>query len=183
MRKNDIGSSSVATGGLVSVSSGSLSGQSTSTAFVAVSSSPAPSSSLPQVPRDASASRVETPQRLFRARGFSRKAARFLSQPVRQSSSSVYQAKWSVYCDWCKSRGLDPCSASVVKLADFFPFLRDTKHLSGSAIRGYRSALAPVLRQSGIDLTTDKDLSALFRSFAVLCSPSFTSVTSLGLFL
>ena len=58
-----------------------------------------------------------------------------------------------------------------VKLADFFLFLRDTKHLSVSAIRGYHSALAPVLRQSGIDLTTDKDLAALFRSFAVSVPP------------
>ena len=87
---DDVGGFPVAAGGLVSPTAGSFGGQSTSTAVLAVPSLPAPSSSLPQVPRAAPASRVETLQRLFRARGFSRRAARFLSHPVRQSSSSVY---------------------------------------------------------------------------------------------
>ena len=56
-------------------------------------------------------------------------------------------------------------------LAEFFLFLRDSKRLSVSALRGYRCALAPVLRQSGIDISSDKDLSSLFRSFAVSCPP------------
>ena len=120
MCTDDVGGSPVAAGGLVFPTAGSLGRQSMSTAIMAVPSSPAPLSSLPQVPRDAPASRVETLQCFLRARGFSRRVARFLSQPVRQSSSSVYQAKWRVYCDWGKSRGLDPCSASFLKLADFF---------------------------------------------------------------
>ncbi|MPC60247.1 hypothetical protein E2C01_054286 [Portunus trituberculatus] len=41
--------------------------------------------------------------------------------------------------------------------------------LSVSAIRGYRCALASVLRQSGIDPSTDPDLSSMFRSFVVSC--------------
>ena len=139
MHEDDIGGAAVSAGGLISLASRSFSGQTTKSAFMEVPSSSAPSTSLPQVPRDAPTSRMETLQCLFRVRGFSRKAARFMSQPVRQSSSSVYQAKWRVYCDWCKSRGLDPCSASIVELADFFVFLRDTKLLSVSAIRGYRS--------------------------------------------
>ena len=169
--EGDTGGTSVATGRLVSTVARSVSGQSKRTTTVDFPAPPASSSPLPQSSGGASTSRVETLQRLFRARGFSRKAALFMSQPVRQSSSSVYQAKWKVYCGWCESRGLDPCSAPVVKLADFFLFLRNTKRLSISAIRGYRSALAPVLRQSGVDLTTDKDLAALLRSFAVSCPP------------
>ena len=88
---DDVDGSPVAAGRLVSPTAGSLGGQSMGTAVMAVPSLPAPSSSLPQVSRNALASRVETLLRLFRARGFSRRAARFLSQPVRQSSSSVYR--------------------------------------------------------------------------------------------
>ncbi|MPC82569.1 hypothetical protein E2C01_077244 [Portunus trituberculatus] len=94
-----------------------------------------------------------------------------MSRPVRQSSALFYRAKWRVFCGWCEPRGLDPCSASVVQLADFFLFLFESKRLSVSAIRGYHCALAPVLRQSGIDLSTDQDLSSLFRSFVVSCPP------------
>ena len=169
--EDDTGGTPVATGRLVSPVAGSDSGQSPGSTHVAVPASSTTSSSLPRFSGEAPSSRVATLQRLLRARGFSRKAARLMSNPVRQSSSSVYQAKWRVFCDWCESRGLDPCSAPVVQLAEFFIFLRDTKRLSLSAIRGYRCALAPVLRQSGIDISTDKDLSSLFRSFAVSCPP------------
>ena len=67
---DDVGGSPVAAGGLVSPTAGFLGGQSMSTAFVAVPSSPAPSSSLPQVPGDAPTSHVETPVSLQRARVF-----------------------------------------------------------------------------------------------------------------
>ena len=52
MCTDDVGGSPVAAGGLVSPTAGSLGGQSTSTAVVAVPSLPAPSSSLPRVKVD-----------------------------------------------------------------------------------------------------------------------------------
>ncbi|MPC68491.1 Solute carrier family 22 member 3 [Portunus trituberculatus] len=52
------------------------------------------------------------------------------------------------------------------------PLFYDNYHsLSVSAIRGYRCALAPVLRQSDIDLSTNPYLSSLSRSFVVSCPP------------
>ncbi|MPC25029.1 hypothetical protein E2C01_018128 [Portunus trituberculatus] len=43
-------------------------------------------------------SRVVTLQHLFRAQGFSLRAAKFMSCPIRQSSASVCQVKWRVFC-------------------------------------------------------------------------------------
>ncbi len=60
---------------------------------------------------------------------------------------------------------LCPCSA----IGRNFNFLRDTKLLSVSAIKSHPCALAPVLRQSSIDITHDKGLSSLFCSFTVFC--------------
>ena len=54
----------------------------------------------------------------------------------------------------------------MTDLADFFLFLWPNKRLSLPSLRGYRSALAPVLRQAGLDISTDKDLSDLFRGLA-----------------
>ena len=59
----------------------------------------------------------------------------------------------------------------MTNLADFFiySYLWDTRNLSLSAIRGYRSALAPVLQQVGLDISNDRDLFALFRGFSRSC--------------
>ena len=164
--EGDTHSSKVDSGRLVPSSIPSAGGQPSRAASVGLPASSASSPPLSQVSRGTPSSRLETLQCLFRARGFSRKAARLMSQPVRASSSRVYQAKWSVYCRWCESRGSDPCSTSVTDLADFFLFLWTNKRLSLPSIRGYRSALAPVLRQAGLDISTDKDLSDLFRGLA-----------------
>ncbi|MPC54634.1 hypothetical protein E2C01_048558 [Portunus trituberculatus] len=92
--------------------------------------------------------------------------------PVRSDSPlpESYQAKWSVFCGWCELRGCHPLSASVMDLADFI-FLWDTKHLSLPSIKGYRSALDPIFQQAGLDISQDRDLSALFQGFAKLASP------------
>ena len=75
---------------------------------------------------------------------------------------------------------MDPCAASVVDLAEFFLFLRDVKLLSVPAIRGYRSALGPVLRLRGLDLTADPHLSMLFPSFVVSAPPRSPRCVRLG---
>ncbi|MPC37111.1 hypothetical protein E2C01_030584 [Portunus trituberculatus] len=59
-----------------------------------LSALPASLPPLSQVSRGSSPSCIETLQRFFQKRGFSRKAARFMAHPVRQSSARVYQTKW-----------------------------------------------------------------------------------------
>ena len=63
-------------------------------------------------------------------------------------------------------------------LSDFFLYLWDTKHLSLPSIRGYRSALGPVLRQAGLDISHNEDLSALFRAFANSAPPRSPRIPS-----
>lgn len=90
---------------------------------------------------------------------------------TQSGSRPQFTRRTGVFCGWCELRGLEPCSASLVQLADFLIFLFETKCLLVSVIRGYSCSLAPVLHQSGIDISTDPDLSSLFHSFVVPCPP------------
>ena len=56
-------------------------------------------------------------------------------------------------------------------LADFFIYLRDVKHFSVPTIKGYRSALALVLKPSGVDVSASSEISALMRSFSLEMGP------------
>ena len=49
---------------------------------------------------------------------------------------------------------------------DFFLFLRDQRKLTLPTLKGYRSALAAVLRLREVDLSTSQELSTLFKAFA-----------------
>lgn len=59
--------------------------------------------------------------------------------------------------------------------ADCF-FLWDTKDLSLLSIRGYRSTLAHIFWQAGLDVSQDLDLSALFQGFAKSAPPRLPSI-------
>ena len=110
-------------------------------------------------------SRVDAIQRGIRARGFSEKAAARMSRPNRKSTLDLYQSKWSQFCDWCRQKQTNPLQASVPLVADFFIFLRESKKLSCPAIKGYRSALAQVLIQRGVDISSSPEISLLFKNF------------------
>ncbi|MPC29698.1 hypothetical protein E2C01_022944 [Portunus trituberculatus] len=135
-----------------------------------LSTLPASSPSLSQITRGSSPSCVETLWHLFRKRGFLQKAARFMALPVRQQSGHLL---WLVRVEGLSS-SFDLCDG----LSKLFYFLWDTKHLSLPSIRGYRSALGPVFQQASLDISRDRDLSALFQGFAKLappCSPRISA--------
>ncbi|XP_064081134.1 uncharacterized protein LOC135197870 isoform X1 [Macrobrachium nipponense] len=100
------------------------------------------------------ASRVETVKYLLRERGFSQKAATQMAGNIRKSSATVYQGKWSAYCDWCRRGNVSPLGTTIQQLADFLIYLRTEKHMSVSAVKGYRAALASVLRMKGVDISS-----------------------------
>ncbi|MPC48822.1 hypothetical protein E2C01_042606 [Portunus trituberculatus] len=113
----DTSCSSLASGKLVSPVAGPACGQSPGSSYVVVSpliTSPSP---LPRFSREAPSSCVATLQRLSRVRGFSQKAAKFMSLPVLRLSLP----------------------------GELESLLWLSKHLSVSTIRGYRCALDPVL--------------------------------------
>ena len=122
------------------------------------------SSSLPGSP-SAQASCLATLQRFTRAAGFSSAVAEQASLARRPSSRAVYQARWSIYRDWCHSRGHSVSRPTLAKVADFLCWLRHTRGLSVSSLRGYRSTLSAVFRFHLPSLSSDPVIRDLLRSF------------------
>lgn len=81
----------------------------------------------------------------LRKKRFSSRASLLIASARRQSTRTVYEAKWRVFSEWCARRKIDPLDPSPRRLADFFVFLFDTKKLSVSTIKGYRSMISHTL--------------------------------------
>ena len=71
------------------------------------------------------------------------------------------------YRTWCHGKGLSATRIKIPQLADFFLYLKESKGLGISALKGYRSAISSVLRHSGVDLMASTELRDLFRSFEI----------------
>ena len=94
----------------------------------------------------ASPSCLETLRRFMRAAGFSSTVASQASLARRPLSRQAYQLKWQVYRSWCHSHGHSVSRPSLAKVTDFLCWLRSSKGLSVSSIKGYRSMLSAVFR-------------------------------------
>ena len=128
---------------------------------------PAPASlsaPLPGSPQ-ATTSCLETLWRFTRAAGFSSAIAEQSSLARRPSSGAAYQLRWSVYRSWCHSHGHSVSRPSLAKVADFLTWLRSSRRLGVSSIRGYRSMLSAVFRFHLPSLSSDPVLRDLLRSF------------------
>ena len=132
------------------------------------------SSSSPTIPSrppalasvsSAQASCLATLQRYTRAAGFSSAVAEQSSLARRPSSRAVYQARWSVYRDWCHSNGHSVSRPTLAKVADFLYWLQFSRGLSVSSLRGYRSALSAVFCFHLPSLSSDPVIRNLLRSF------------------
>ena len=115
----------------------------------------------------ASSSCLETIQRFLKSCGFYRHVAKQTALARRPSSRAGYQAKWSVYRKWCTSEGHSISRPSLPKIVDFLFWLRRSKHLSVSAVRGYRSMLSAVFRSVLPEISTSLVLQDLLSSFSV----------------
>ena len=119
---------------------------------------------------------VETIQRFARLQGFTSHVAKQPSLARRSSSRAGYQAKWSIYRQWCHSEGHSISRPSLPKMADFLFWLRRTKKLSVSAILGYRSILSAVFRSQLPEISTSPVIQDLtfFQSGGSMscCTPS-----------
>ena len=130
---------------------------------------PAPASvslPLPGSPQ-ATASCLETLRRFTRTAGFSSSVASQASLSRRPSSRKAYQLKWQVYRSWCHSHGHSVSRPSLSKVADFLFWLRSSKNLSVSSIKGYRSRLSAAFRFHLPSLSTHPVLCDLLRSFCL----------------
>ena len=121
------------------------------------------SSSLPGS-QLAQASCLATLQRFPRVAGFSSAIAEQSSLARRPSSCAVYRVQWSIYHRWCHSNGHSISNPTFAMLADSC-YLRYTKGLGVSSLRGYRSVLSAVFRFHLPSLSSDQVLRILSRSF------------------
>ena len=83
----------------------------------------------------------------------------------RRSSRAVYQVRWSIYRSWCREQGHSVSRPTLAKVADFLYWLRFTRGLSVSSLRGYRSVLSAVFRFHLPSLSSDPVIRDLLRSF------------------
>ena len=97
---------------------------------------------------------VETIQRFARSQGFSAYVAKQSSLARRSSSKAGYQAKWSIYRQWCRSEGHSISPPSLPKVVDFLFWLCRSKKLSVSAVLVYRSMLSAVFRSQLPEIST-----------------------------
>ena len=122
------------------------------------------SSSLPGSP-SAQASCLATLKRFTRAAGFSSAVAEQSSLARRPSSLALYQVRWSIYRSWCHDNGHSVSRPTLAKVADFLYWLRFTRGLSVSSLRGYCSVLSAVFRFHLPSLSSDPVIRDLLRSF------------------
>ena len=104
-------------------------------------------------------------QRFTRAAGFFSAVAEQSSLARRPSSRSVYQVRWSIYRAWFHDNGHSVSRPTLAKVADFLYWLRYTRGLSVSSLRGYRSVLSAVFRYHLPSLSSDPVIRDLLRSF------------------
>ena len=147
----------------------SCSGSSCAPFFTSRLTQTAPLSSPAPGPPCAAPSCVVTVQRFARHLGLSCGVANQLSLSRRQSSHLLCQHRWECCRAWCTSRGHSVSSPTVAKIADFLLFLRSGKHLSISAIKGYRSTHVSVFKYCVPELLDSFVLRDLIRSFEVEC--------------
>ena len=104
------------------------------------------------------------PQKI-KEQGFSEAVAARIEAPQRQSTRSVYEAKWTIFKKWCVTNQVDFRSPPVKSVADFLMYLFETKKLQPSTIDGYRSAIADKLGDTTVNISKDGNLTRLLDSF------------------
>ena len=99
--------------------------------------------------RGPAASRVELIKRSLESQGISTKIAEAAAKPQRESSIKRYEHIWKKYADWYhKKWSEDPCTTSVIRLAEYLLKLKDSK-LSYATIATHKSAICRTLTSLG----------------------------------
>ena len=89
-------------------------------------------------------SSMENIRRYKATEKFSERAKTFITNSKRESTRKVYDARLTIYRNWCSARSVSPHSISVSDLAEFFIYLHDVRNCKATTIAGYRSAIASV---------------------------------------
>ena len=120
--------------------------------------------------KSSEASCLEIARRNLQKQGFSSELSTRILEPQRSSTRRVYGARWSNFCDWCKSQQEDPVKATTPLIAQYLNYLFTTKKLSPRTIEGYKTAIADFLKfHSEEDFNKNSILIKLIRSFKKEC--------------
>jgi integrase len=100
-------------------------------------------------------------------KGYSIQVASRVAKDVRSSSATIYDHKWKVFSEWCLDQGLDKAEeAPVTLVADFLEHLFTSKGLEVSTVKGYRAAIAKVLKHvHNVNISQDFVIQSLISNF------------------
>ena len=85
----------------------------------------------------------------LRSRGASEDVIDLVEQAHRPGTKKIYQSRWKAWCTYCKEKSITPTSPHQMELAGYLAYLRKSKHLSASAVKGHRSAISTILKLLG----------------------------------
>lgn len=87
---------------------------------------------------------------------------------MRKTTELAYDGRWQQWVQWAEKRGLDPISAPVTQIADFFLYLFNDLERTPGTIKGYRTSLASVFTKIGRgEVISDKALSDLLNYMSI----------------
>jgi hypothetical protein len=93
-----------------------------------------------------------------------------ISPEQSDSTNIVYDDKWTIFCNWCSEKAVDPFQIPVQQLADFLIFLFEEKRSSPSTIKGYRSTISRTSHLSGSPyFGSDEFISLLVKNVSLEC--------------
>ena len=101
----------------------------------------------------------------IRELSFSEEVAARIEAPQRGSTRAVYKSKWAIFLKWCASNKVDFRSPSVNQIADFLLYLFKERNLQPSTIDGYRTAIADMVGNDTLNISSDENLTRLLDSF------------------
>ena len=101
----------------------------------------------------------------IKEQGFSEAVAERIETAQRGSTRSVYEAKWTIFTNWCHCNQVDFRAPPIKSIADFLLYLFQDRKLQPSTINGYRSAIADKLGNSSVNVSKDENLTYLLDSF------------------
>ena len=120
---------------------------------------------LPQESGESESTRLAPRASAIKEQGFSETVAARIQAPQRGSTRSVYEAKWTIFTDWCLCNQVDFRAPSIKPIADFLLYFLQDRKLQPSTINGYKSAIADKLGKSSVNVSKDENLTRLLDSF------------------
>lgn len=137
---------------------------------------------VPPQPRLLAPNVVATFRQQGEKAGLSQEAAGWAAKHLRSSTRGCYDARARAFASWCSSKSIDPASATVGQVADFFLTLFK-RGLSIHTLRGYRSAIGAIHRgfSDGSLVGNSIHLYRLFKSFFLARPPTKRLIPSWSL--